>query len=154
MSWYKQVFTGEAPSKDGPPIMRGLPRIADQPFDEEALASLQSKSELNYIFSNKFDMKGIPLTDVNALTDFLNNKQLRENNPANLPGEVSGWNPAINIVKGVNNTVANFLISAYSYIDPIKWFYLKKKSVNGGGKTQKRAAAINHKKSQKKHYSE
>jgi hypothetical protein len=124
MSWYKQVFTGETPSKQGPPIMRGLPRIIDKPFDEDELAKQQSRSELNFIFSNKFTMSGIP----------------------------TNTQEAINVTKNIHNSIVEFIKYSYSYVDPIAWFTQKKSSVYGGGKTQKRTQR-NARKSQRKNYS-
>ena len=150
MSWYKQVFTGETPSKQGPPIMRGLPRIIDKPFDEDALADQQSRSELNFIFSNKFTMSGIP-TNTQEATNFLNNKQSREDNPLQLPFDnFNAWNPTINATKSIHNSIVGFIKDSYQY--PIAWFTQKIKSVSGGGKTQKRTQR-NAKKSQRKNYS-
>jgi hypothetical protein len=152
MSWYKQVFTGETPSKQGPPIMRGLPRIIDKPFDEDELAKQQSRSELNFIFSNKFTMSGIP-TNTEEATNFLNNKQSREDNPLQLPVDnFTAWNPAINVTKNIHNSIVEFIKYSYSYVDPIAWFTQKRKSVFGGGKTQKRTQR-NARKSQRKNYS-
>ena len=157
MSWYKQVFTGEAPPKNEPPIMKNLPRVIEDPnlkVDEEKLAELQNQDDLKFIFSNKFFYAGIP-SDIDQRINFLNNKQPRELNPANLPSVVSGWNPVINTAQYWNTGIKGFLYDAIQFINPMNWLPQQQMSVKrGGAKTQKKRSPHNLKKSQRKRYSE
>ncbi len=152
MSWYNNVFTDKIPEKGGPIKIEELPRIPkdeDQEIDE-ILA--KKTTDFDFVFSKKFVFSQMP-TKEEDIKKFLNESNLREQNPANL--QKTGFSaytaPKTSIYNGVSS-IGRAIGTGSSFV--AKWTGLQalyntysnlrygKNVVRGGGggasRTQKR----------------